>query len=128
MFFKNSAQQDLIKARRCYAKVNEQLGRYCADSLVLDAERLAFFAGIHPIVFGYYRMLARTFPYSIYYKMIGSQVVVNAIIDNRRNPTSVEKRFLEKKSGAQAALVARKIFSFGLFYKEGLAKAKPSRQ
>lgn len=96
MFFTPSAQQDLIKARRFYAKVNEQLGRYCADSLVLDAERLAFFAGIHPIVFGYYRMLARTFPYSIYYKMIGSQVVVNAIIDNRRKPASVENRLLEK--------------------------------
>ena len=86
--FTPSAQQDLIKARRFYAKVNEQLGRYCADSLVLDAER------IHPIVFGYYRMLARTFPYSIYYKMIGAQVVVNAIIDNCRKPASVENRLI----------------------------------
>jgi hypothetical protein len=61
---------------------------------VLDAERLAFFSGTHLIVFGYYRMLARTFPYSIYYKMIGAQVVVNAITDNRRKPASVENRLL----------------------------------
>ncbi len=39
--FTPSAQQDLIKARQFYAKVDQQLGRYCADSLVLDTERLA---------------------------------------------------------------------------------------
>lgn len=94
--FTPSAQQDLIKARQFYAKVDQQLGRYCADSLVLDTERLAFFAGIPPVVFGYYRMLARTFPYSIYYKIIDGQVVVNAIIDNRRQPKSLVNRLLDR--------------------------------
>lgn len=43
-----------------------------------------FFAGIHVKAFGFYRMLARRFPFSIYYRIIGDVVVVAAVLDNRR--------------------------------------------
>ncbi|MDY0137181.1 MAG: hypothetical protein RBS36_08435 [Thiomicrospira sp.] len=41
--FTPSAEQDLVEAKQFYAKVDGRLGQYCADSLILDTERLAFF-------------------------------------------------------------------------------------
>lgn len=92
--FTPSAKNDLINAKRFYAQTDQSLGQYCVDSLILDAERLAFFAGIHPIKFGYYRMMARTFPFSIYYKILEDQVVVNAFLDNRRKPETIKNNLL----------------------------------
>jgi hypothetical protein len=90
--FTPSALSDLVKAKNFYAQVDSNLGRYCVDSLTLDAERLAFFAGIHPLKFGYYRMLARNFPFSIYYTIHNQHVLVNAFIDNRRQPQEILKK------------------------------------
>lgn len=86
VIFTPSALRDLVEAKTFYALVDSNLGKYCTDSLMLDAEKLAFFAGIHSKKFGYYRMVARNFPYSIYYKISGQQVLVSAFIDNRKKP------------------------------------------
>lgn len=91
-----SARQDLALAKEFYSKTDVELGRYCASSLLLDIKRLAFYAGIHIKEYGYYRMLSRTFPFSIYYEVIGNQVVVIAVLDNRRNPQNVIQRLLAK--------------------------------
>ncbi|MDR9500037.1 MAG: type II toxin-antitoxin system RelE/ParE family toxin [Hydrogenovibrio sp.] len=89
VIFTPSALQDLIEAKNFYGQVDLSLGKYCSDSLILEAEKLAFFAGIHPQKYGYYRFLAKTFPYSIYYNIRDHQVIVSAIIDNRMNPESI---------------------------------------
>lgn len=86
-----AAEQDLQAAQVFYGAENERVGEYCLDSLLGDIERLSFLAGIHRRVFGYYRMLASRFPFSIYYSVIEDTVVVAAVLDNRRNPRQLRK-------------------------------------
>ena len=91
--FTPSAEKDLIFAKNFYAKVDLTLGEYCVDSLMLDIERLRFFAGVHLKVFGHFRMIARTFPFSIYYQQPNeSEILIVAVLDNRINPKTMSQR------------------------------------
>lgn len=40
---------------------------------------------------GFHRMLARRFPYAIYYRVMEGEVVVFRILDCRRNPEWIRK-------------------------------------
>ena len=83
----SSAFQDLIAGRKFYEKQGEGLGEYYFDSLFSDIDSLALFAGVHQRVFGYHRMLAKRFPFAIYYKVVGENtVVVWRVLDLRQNP------------------------------------------
>ena len=65
----DTASQDLIGGARFYEKQENGLGGYFIDSLFSDIDSLLIYAGIHPIYFGaYQRMLAKRFPFAIYYK------------------------------------------------------------
>jgi len=64
-----SAFQDLDRGRAFYAEHGKELGEYFLDSLFADIDSLLLYAGIHIKVWGYHRMLARRFPYAIYYKI-----------------------------------------------------------
>jgi hypothetical protein len=96
VIFLPSALKDLLEAKVFYGQVDSNLGKYCADSLLLEAEKLAFFAGIHPLKFGYYRMVARNFPFSIYYKISDQKVLVSAFIDNRKNPKAILNKLMNR--------------------------------
>ena len=91
------AQDDLISSEAFYEKQAEGLGEYFRDSIIVDLDALVFYGGIHQKYFGYYRMLAKRFPYAIYYDVIDSTVVVHAILDTRKNPSWTYER-LERKS------------------------------
>jgi len=65
------------------------VGTYFEDSLLSDIESLAFFHGIHPNQFGFYRMLATRFPFAIYYDEKESETHVFAVLDLRSNPTRI---------------------------------------
>jgi hypothetical protein len=81
-----SAFGDLDRGRAFYAQHGEELGDYFLDSLFADIDSLALYAGIHMIVWGFHRMLARRFPYAIYYKVDGDVCTVWRVLDCRRNP------------------------------------------
>lgn len=88
----SSALEDLYKARLFYEKQGEGVGEYFFDSLFSDLDSLTLYGGIHPKVFGYYRMLSKRFPYGIYYKTEeGAVVVVWRILDLRRDPETVRQ-------------------------------------
>jgi len=72
-----------------YAKTDLSLGQYCVDSLMLDIERLRYFAGIHPLIENHFRMVSHRFPFSIYYQVHANQVLIIAVLDSRISP---EKR------------------------------------
>lgn len=55
-------------------------------NLLADVDSLAGYAGIHAQIHGFHRMLARRFPYAIYYRVIDDVCVVYRILDCRRNP------------------------------------------
>jgi hypothetical protein len=64
-----SAFGDLDEGRAFYAQHGDELGDYFLDSLFADIDSLALYGGIHVRLWGFHRMLARRFPYPIYYKV-----------------------------------------------------------
>ena len=88
LFVTSLARNDLSEAVSFYENQNQNLGVYFRDSIITDLESLLFYAGIHENHFGYYRMLAKRFPYSIYYEIEDTKVIVHAIMDDRRDPNT----------------------------------------
>jgi plasmid stabilization system protein ParE len=89
----DAASQDLIDGALFYEKQEVGLGEYFIDSLFSEIDSLLIYAGIHPVFFGvYHRMLARRFPFAIYYKTAGDMVSIHAVLDCRRNPAWARKR------------------------------------
>jgi plasmid stabilization system protein ParE len=87
----SSALKDLYEGRLFYEKQGEGLGGYFFDSLFSDIDSLLLYAGIHPMVFGYHRMLAKRFPYAIYYRFEKETlVVVRRVLDLRRDPKKIK--------------------------------------
>jgi hypothetical protein len=61
------------------------------DSLFSDIDSLALYAGIHPIFYGYHRMLSKRFPYAVYYKLKEKSVAtVWRVLDLRRDPKRIK--------------------------------------
>ncbi len=81
-----SAIADLALGFAFYEKQQPGLGHYFLDSLFADIDSLAHHAGIHRQVFGAHRLLAKTFPFAIYYSVEGNRVRVKAGLDCRRDP------------------------------------------
>ncbi|HIP76190.1 MAG TPA: type II toxin-antitoxin system RelE/ParE family toxin [Psychromonas hadalis] len=88
----SSAKKELIKARKFYEKQGSGLGDYFFDSLFSDIDSLVLYAGIHGQFHGYYRMLAKRFPYAIYYKLDGeTSVIVWRVLDLRGHPAIIRQ-------------------------------------
>lgn len=81
-----SAVQDLHRGREFYARQSDSLGDYFLDSLFSDIDSLELYAGVHAKFFGYYRLLAKRFPFAIYYKIDGDMCIVWRVLDCRQNP------------------------------------------
>ena len=89
----DSAAQDLIDGARFYERQEQGLGEYFLDSLYADIDSLILYAGIHARCFRHYqRLLAKRFPFAVYYKIDGNTVLIYAVLDCRRNPTWIRKR------------------------------------
>ena len=85
------AHEDLANGHAFYERQSSGLGGYFADTLYSEIESLQIYAGIHPIRNGFYRMLARRFPYSIFYQIEGDVARVYAVLDNRMNPIRIRR-------------------------------------
>jgi len=86
-----SAFEDLAAGRRFYDRQEEGVGDYFYDSLFAEIDSLVLYAGIHPIRFGFHRLLARRFPYAIYYRVIAGEAVVFRVLDCRRDSRWIRK-------------------------------------
>lgn len=82
-----AAEHDLESAYAFYEGQRPGLGDYFLNSLYADLDSLAFYAGIHRAVFGSHRLLARTFPYAVYYDVVGAEAWVWAVVDCRPKPS-----------------------------------------
>jgi hypothetical protein len=94
----DEAEQDLLDGYRFYESQRQGLGSEFLESLFLDIDSLDVRAGIHPQYFGHYRLLARRFPFAMYYRIDGNTVCVQAVLDCRRNPTRAKKRMRPKRN------------------------------
>ena len=83
---------DLNDGKIFYDQREVGVGDYFWDSLLADLESLIIYAGIHNKECGLYRMLAKRFPYAIYYKLEEeSVVVVWRVLDLRRDPKKIRQ-------------------------------------
>jgi hypothetical protein len=88
----SSAEKDLEEGFRFYQFQHAGLGHYFLDSLFSDIDSLSFFAGIHPVFYGYHRMLSQRFPFAVYYRIEKETALVSAVLDCRRNPSWIRKQ------------------------------------
>ena len=88
----DGAEKDLLEGFEFYEGQAMGLGSTFLDSVLSDIESLHLYAGIHATYFGYHRLLAKRFPFAIYYKYENPVVQVYAILDCRRNPTWMHER------------------------------------
>jgi plasmid stabilization system protein ParE len=94
----DAANEDFIDGFRFYEKQRGGVGRYFIDSLMAEIESLHLYAGVHPKEHGYYRMIARRFPYAVYYRIEKEVVQVHAVLDCRRNPAWIQRRLTRGQS------------------------------
>lgn len=80
------AEADLATGAAFYEQQGDGLGEYFLDSLISDLESLQLYAGTHPKKFRFHRMLAKRFPFAIYYESGENEVLVCAVLDCRRKP------------------------------------------
>ncbi len=88
---------DLNAGKAFYDQNEPGIGDYFWDSLCADIESLTLYAGIHNRKHGLYRMLAKRFPYAIYYEIADDVAYVVAVLPMRRHPAWI-KRHLEDRS------------------------------
>jgi plasmid stabilization system protein ParE len=87
-----TAQDDLLAGYLFYEDNAPGVGDYFLSSIDADVKSLRIYAGIHEIVDGFHRMLAKRFPYAIYYTVATEQIDIYAILDCRRDPAWIERR------------------------------------
>jgi plasmid stabilization system protein ParE len=90
------AEEDLIQGFAFYEEQQAGIGDYFLDSLSSDIDSLRLYAGIHPAHFErYHRLLAKRFPFAIYYTVSDDTVSIHAVLDCRQNPAWIRERLHE---------------------------------
>ena len=87
-----SAVEDLADGFWFYEKQGNGLGKYFRESLISEIEGLLTCGGVHRQVNGWHRVLARRFPYAVYYSVHGQTVLVRAVLDCRRDPSWTRRK------------------------------------
>lgn len=89
----DSAKDDLVEGYYFYENQSEGLGTYFLDSIYSDIDSLKIYAGIHRKQYkSFYRLLSKRFPFAIYYRMKNQLVLVDAVLDCRRDPAWIRKK------------------------------------
>jgi hypothetical protein len=83
---------DLNDGKAFYDRKEAGVGDYFWDSLIADIESLIVYAGIHNKHFGFQRMLAKRFPYAVYYEIIDNVAYVIGVLPMRRDPAWIKKK------------------------------------
>ena len=87
-----SGHRDIVLGACFYDQQQSGLGRYFADYVYSELESLVVYVGIHVQYMGYYKMVLKRFPYSVYYRIEEDCVKVWRILDNRRDPNWVDSQ------------------------------------
>ena len=87
-----SAKDDLRAGYWFYEVQRKGLGDYFLDCLQADVRSLQLYAGVHATADGFFRMLAKRFPFAVYYLVDQNRIDVYAILDCRRDPTWIASK------------------------------------
>jgi plasmid stabilization system protein ParE len=88
----HETELDLLEGYSFYEMQAVGVGDYFLDSLYADIESLLIYANSHQIHFGYHRLLARRFPFAIFYRVNVEEIEVWAVLDCRQDPAKMENR------------------------------------
>ena len=88
----DEAERDLLDGAKFYEHITLGLGQYFLDSLFSDIDSLQIYGGIHPLHFGYHRLLSKRFPYAVYYRVNDNVAQIWAVLDCRQNPQRIQTR------------------------------------
>ena len=91
------AEADLYDGFLFYERKEAGVGSYFFESLSSDIESLRLYAGIHRRVFGYHRMLAKRFPFGIYYDIERDEARVWRVLDCRKNPRWIREQLRQQR-------------------------------
>ncbi len=91
-----SVADDLNNGKKFYNQKEVGIGDYFWDSLIADIESLIIYAGIHSKNYGLYRMLAKRFPYAIYYELADHIAYIIAILPMHRDPAWIKRKLMKK--------------------------------
>jgi plasmid stabilization system protein ParE len=86
-----TALEDLDRGRRFYARQGKSLRNYFLDALFSDIDSLELYAGVHLKVFDFHRLLAKRFPYAVYYQVDSETCIVFRVLDCRQEPEETTK-------------------------------------
>jgi hypothetical protein len=76
-----------------YESQQAGLGAYFLDNLYGDIESLHLYAGIHrKVMKRYHRLLAKRFPYAVFYTVTRNEVSIHAVLDCRRHPAWIHRQ------------------------------------
>jgi hypothetical protein len=87
-----TTKEDLREGWKFYEKNAAGLGDYFLDCIQADVRSLKVFGGGHEMSEGFHRMLAKRFPFAVYYLIQSETIDVYAILDCRRDPDWIVKR------------------------------------
>jgi hypothetical protein len=97
VFILEDAAADIELGRRFYESCEAGVGDYFVESILSDLDALVSFAGIHPVYFSFHRMLAKRFPFGIYYEVEDEIAYVYAVLDLRRDPLWISTKLGKRK-------------------------------
>jgi len=87
----------LLAGYEFYEKQSQGVGDYFLGCLAADTRSLEIYAGIHEKSGGFYRMMAKRFPFAFYYMIEDGRANVYAIVDCRRNPSWIQSHLREAR-------------------------------
>ncbi|WP_457606376.1 type II toxin-antitoxin system RelE/ParE family toxin [Nitratifractor sp.] len=80
------AKKDLEDGYLFYEAQSPGVGRYFLDSLSSEIDSLQFYSPVYAKVYrNYRRLLAKRFPFAIYYRLVGDEVWIEAILHQRQD-------------------------------------------
>ena len=91
------AAEDLESSAQFCESCVSGVGDQFLDSILSDLDSPILFGRVHPIYFGFHRMLSKRFPFGVYYEVEDYVVYVYAILDLRRDPLWIRKRLQKRR-------------------------------
>lgn len=89
------AESDLLNGFRFYERQETGVGSYFLDALYSDIESLRLYAGVHRRLYGYHRLLAKRFPFGVYYDINDDEIRVWRVLDCRQDPRWIKTQLVE---------------------------------
>ena len=88
-----SSRVDLVEGFDFYEEQESGAGWYFLQCISAEIESLKRTGGIHSKPFKrHHRLICQRHPFAVFYRILDGDVVVEAVLDSRRNPTWIKRK------------------------------------